>query len=98
MDEDMINALAREYVNETVVTSEGFSKTDYKEGLGVVADFAVLVICWLSERFCIVEKRRVQEEYDLALSNFEKTGWARPLNRSYYEGRSDAIKAIFPEI
>lgn len=97
MDEEKINSLAREYA-EDHVEPHGFSESTYKELLEEKSEMAGCVLRWLSSRFCVVEKSKVQEEYNLALSNFEKAGWARPLNRSYYDGRSDAIKAIFPEI
>lgn len=97
MDEEMINALAREYA-EDHVEPHGFSESTYKELLEEKSEMAGYVLRWLSSRFCIVEKSKVKEEYNLALSNFKRAGCARPLNQAYFDGRSDAIKSLFPEI
>lgn len=97
MDEDKIKALSREYA-EDHVEPHGFSESTYKELLEDQAEIVAYIIRWLSSRFCVVEKSKVQEEYDLALSNFKRAGCTRPLNQAYFDGRSDAIKAIFPEI
>lgn len=93
----MINALAREYA-EDHVEPEGFSESTYKELLEEKSEMAGYVLRWLASRFCVIEKDKVREEYKLALTKFEKSGWRRPLNKSYYDGQCDAIKAIFPDI
>lgn len=97
MDEDKIKALSREYAEEKVVSS-GFSQSTYEELLEEKPEMAGYVLRWLSSRFCVVEKSKVQEEYNLALSNFKRAGCARPLNQAYFDGRGDSIKSLFPEI
>lgn len=97
MDEDKIKALGRGYAEEHVISS-GFSQSTYEELLEDKAEIAAYVIRWLSGRFCIIEKSKVKEEYNLALSNFKRAGCTRPLNQAYFDGRGDAIKSLFPEI
>lgn len=97
MDEDKIKALSREYAEEKVVSS-GFSQSTYEELLNDQAEIVAYIIRWLTSRFCIVEKSKVKEEYNLALSNFKRASCARPLNQAYFDGRGDAIKSLFPEI
>lgn len=85
MNNDQITVLAREFSKE-------------HDDSTIAYQAAKDVIHFLLRRFCLVEKSKVKEEYNLALSNFEKAGCARPLNQSYFEGESIAIKSLLPGI
>lgn len=65
MIESEITALAREYAEEIYRGSAEF------------IDEVEQVICWLSQRFCLVEKSKIQEEYheaNICRTHFERYG------------------------
>lgn len=96
MDEDKIKALGREYAEEHVITS-CFSQITYEELLEDQAEIAAYVIRWLSSRFCIVEKSKVQEEYKDAQKdqhNQEKDFALTIAGRN----RSAVLVDLFPEV
>lgn len=101
MDNDQITALAREYAEEIFKNDE--SNPDLSICLlndikfEAAADFEEK-LRFLLRRYALVEKSKVEKEYNLALSSFEEAGCSRPLNQSYFEGRSDAIERLFPSI
>lgn len=97
MNEDQITVLSREYAEEAAKEAGvEFDPHDWAVANCVIETKDV--IKFLLRRYCLVEKSKVKEEYNLALSNIEKAGSARPLRQSYYDGRSDALESLFPEI
>lgn len=64
-----VTALAREYGVDSV-DPYGFSKDTYEDFVNEYADTAADVLRWLSERYCLVEKRKVEEEYKSAKKMF----------------------------
>lgn len=65
MKESEITALAREYAEEIYSGSAEF------------IDEVEQVICWLSQRFYLVEKSKIQEEYheaNICRTHFERYG------------------------
>lgn len=85
MSEEEITALAREYAEK-------------HDNISMFYHIARDLLTTLQDRYYIIEKHKVEEEYNLALSNFEKAGSIRPLNQSYFDGRSDVIKSLFPDL
>lgn len=62
MTDTEITALAREYAEECTNPS-GFSKATYEEMVEERVENASYVLRWLCDRYCLVEKSKVEEEY-----------------------------------
>ncbi len=100
MTEVQIAILAREYAEWMIkdAKAEDLPNCLKRTMLASNTEYAGEVFHWLLNRYYIVEKHKVEEEYNLALSEFEKAGTSRPLHQSYFDGRGDAIKSLFPGI
>lgn len=89
MDDKEITALAREYAEETVSHTR-LSTT--------VADDTEDVIRFLLRRYCLVEKSKVEKEYQSSKHYFEHTDNSNPTQKQYFWGRICALEYLFPEI
>lgn len=79
MKESEITALAREYAEEIYRGSAEF------------IDEVEQVICWLSQRFCLVEKSKVSELCRLTLEHSDSVDYG------LIDGLTDAMCYMFPE-
>lgn len=86
MNDPQIDILARVYVKDVYG-----GDTDF-------IDEAEQVLTWLSQRYCIVEKDKVKEEFETSTHNYEVSGGLRPYRQQYFLGRCAAVKALFPSI
>ena len=99
MDQEQINTLARMYA-ESVNPIEFYSDDIVERNMDVMIerDSAFPVLQWLSERYCIVEKSKVMEEYDFnyqaAISEAIRTGDMK----NKYVIQRDLIEILFPEL
>lgn len=57
-----ITDIAREFAEE-LIDPCGFSKGTYEELVDEKAEDVAYIFRWLSKRFCLVEKGKVEEEY-----------------------------------
>lgn len=53
---------------------------------------------FLLRRFCIVEKSKVEKEYQSSKHYFEHTDNSNPTQKQYFWGRICALESLFPEI
>lgn len=95
MDYDQITALASEYAEEGAEEA-GVPNYLQNETFGLVATETKCVIKWLLRRFCLVEKRKVVEEYKKACESVDKhsttTGYL------FFVGQKQTIENIFPDL
>lgn len=102
MNDDQINALAREYAEEKAdpISFKAYADPEFKKELHIrgCANDAKDVIKFLLRRFCLVEKSKVEEEYKSSTHYFENTDSSNPTQKQYFWGRMCAIKSLFPEI
>ncbi len=101
IDNDQITALAREYAEEY---AKGFAPADMpyclkNEATGILACNAEDMLKWLTRRFCLVEKARVEEKLQ-AVNNQIKSGEELGLNRLTAVGHTNKalLSVLFPEI
>lgn len=60
MTEEQITAIAREYA-EGCIDPQGFSKDTYEEMVEEKAENTAYVLRWLSQRYCLMEKIKLEE-------------------------------------
>lgn len=97
MTQEEITALAREYA-EWVLSVPGAEKLPNclrNEATGTLREDAEEVLTWLSTRFCLVEKSKVQEEYIISQGNHNKNGF---LAIEFNLGRRNLLDSLFPEL
>lgn len=96
MNDDQITALAREYGVDSV-DPYGFSKDTYEDYVGEYADDAADVLRWLSKRFYLVEKSKVEEEYHEAKFT---CGNVDPCSETFATNlaQKSLLERIFPRI
>lgn len=87
MTNDQITAIAREYAE-----ADGY-------GLQIIQDDTEMFLRWLSRRFCLVEKSRIQEEYQKAQAQI-KYGKELGIHGLVTCGGAKEIllESLFPEI
>lgn len=89
MDDDQITALAREYAEERASMMQGSLTTKIQ---------AEDVIRFLLRRFCLVEKSKVEKEYQSSKHYFEHTDNSNPTQKQYFWGRICALEYLFPDL
>lgn len=94
LTEDQITVIAREYGVDSV-DPYGFSKNTYEDFVGEYADAAADVLRWLSKRFCLVEKGKLEEEYNKTV---EEGKHCHPKHQIQSRTRMRLLAALFPEI
>lgn len=97
MTPEQITAIAREYAEKEIAT-ELPNITDYakERTISAVAERTENVIRFLLRRYCLVEKSKVSEMYDVAMeiSRLPKSVEAR----GYAISRLQTLERLFPEI
>lgn len=89
MDEQQLENLAREYAEEATKPQKSdpdMSCSDLNEMKRDVAEYAKEIIHWLSKRFYLVDKKRVEEldlafrakQYDMVILNSEDFAYLFP--------------------
>ncbi len=104
-----ITALAREYAEEeNPIGSYGDNIVERGMDLSISRDEAERVLTWLTRRFCLVEKSKVEQMYKEAAEGNCKLEKMRPQN-TYAKnsiamrigvnfGCAHTLKSLFPEI
>lgn len=100
MTQDQITALAREYAEEMIKDrpSEELPNCLRNSMLAMNTEYIAKIFQWLTRRFCLVEKSKVEEEYKSSKHYFEHTDSSNPTQKQYFWGRMCAIESLFPEI
>lgn len=98
--DDQIAALAREYAEEMIKgrPSEELPNCLKNSMLAMNTEYIAKIFQWLTRRFCLVEKSKVEEEYKSSKHYFEHTDSSNPTQKQYFWGRMCAIESLFPEI
>lgn len=101
MNDPQIDILARGYA-EVMNPVDDYSEVSiiYERPIDMDIDYdsAKRFLTWLSQRYCIVEKDKVKEEFETSTHNYEVSGGLRPYRQQYFLGRCAAVKALFPSI
>lgn len=98
MKDDRITALSREYAKECI-DPYGFSRGTYEEMVEEKAENVAYVLNWLSTRFCLVEKSKIQDEWQRANTHVkEAIKCKNSLSESCGKGKRIILKSLFPEI
>lgn len=100
MTNEQIQALAREYVEEMVKgsPSEELPNCLKNSMLTMNTEYVAGILRWLSQRYCLVEKRKLIEEYKSATANFNNASDPVIPTMDYYLGIMKFIESLFPEI
>lgn len=98
MDEDQINALAREYAEEGA-EEVGLPNCLQNETFGLVVTETECVIKWLLRRYCLVEKGVVRKEYKDARRD-AREGYRAKLGTmiAVSEARKALLESLFPDL
>lgn len=83
MNDNQITAIAREYAE-----ADGY-------GLQIIQDDTEMFLRWLSRRFCLVEKSKVENIHKGILVQLDPKNFGYS---PYNQGRIDLLKSLFPEI
>lgn len=99
MNDDQITALAREYAEwvTDVPKAKELPNCLRNEANKLIADNAEYMLTWLSRRYCLVEKSKVEEEYHeakFACGNVDPCSetWAT------YLAQKDLLERLFPDL
>lgn len=99
MDEDQINALAREYAEEKTdaISFKAYSDPEFKKKLSTkgYANDAREVIEWLLRLYCLVEKSKVKTKHKEALAALESNDNEDVKWGTY---RLSLLKSLFPDL
>lgn len=98
IDNDQNTALAREYAEYATKADAGDPNLSDADINGIkrdVAEYAEGIIRWLSQRFCLVEKSKVENIHKGILVQLDPKRFGYS---PYNQGRMDVIESLFPEI
>lgn len=113
IDNEQITALAREYSKETFVyeyLQDNPKSTAVKKILDITVRDAEAVLRWLSQRYCLVEKSRLQEYYRAHIEMghyYNRQAKSCHNNQmrdaaekcaAVMQGKAGVLKSLFPEI
>lgn len=100
MNQEEINALAREYAEWVTIPKSGdFPNCLLNEANRLIADDMERILQWLLRRFCLVERSRIKEEYQKALTQIQD-GKELGIHVLVFHGtsKSELLESIFPEL
>lgn len=96
MKEEQTTAVAREYAEECI-DPNGFSRGTYKELVEEKAERTASVLRWLSDRYCLVEKSKVERVMQLHEDKLKEL-FKGSKTWFFHKGSAETLKYIFPDL
>lgn len=103
MTDQQITTLARDYAEEYYKDSLQFFPRPLPDSMEVLVqreqEKASELLCWLSQRYCLVEKSKIQDEWQRANTHVkEAIKRKNSLSESCGKGKRIILKSLFHEI